>query len=109
MVLYCASKKEKKNSHSANGFLQCSGAQGEKSFSESQKKPQRNWCADRLWLTAGNAAAEERKSEKPGINHGTSIKQSAECSRHKLGLLWGRGLESDDPFGVPIILIGLIY
>lgn len=39
------------------------------------RTPRGTGLSDRLWLIAGSAAAVERKLEKPGINHGGSIKQ----------------------------------
>lgn len=43
-------------------------------FQRARRTPRGTGTSDRLWLTAGSTAAVERKSEKPGINHGTSIK-----------------------------------
>lgn len=79
-------------------------------FQRARRSPRGTGASDRLWLTAGSAAAEERKLEKPGINHGTSIKQECRVQLSAQGgPTLGRVLESDDPFGVPIVLIGLIY
>lgn len=63
-------------------------------FHRARRNPRGTGASDRLWLTAGSAAAVERKSEKPGINHGTSIKQNRRVLLARGGPFLGRGLES---------------
>lgn len=66
-------------------------------FQRARRSPRGTGASDRLWLTAGSAAAEERKSEKPGINHETSIKQERRVLSAQGGPTLGRGLESEFP------------
>lgn len=76
MVLRCALKKRKEKQPFSRRFPSVFWKLKEKRvFQRARRTPRGTGSSDRLWLTAGSTAAVERKSEKPGINHGTSIKQ----------------------------------
>lgn len=109
MVLYCASKKEKKTAIQPTVPFGVLEAQGEKSFSESQKKPQRNWCVGLTPAYCRQCCCWREEVGKARNKSWNVDKTGAQRLAAQGGPTLGRGLESDDLFGVPIILIALIY